>query len=241
MQEAALHLVFWCLKAALWVWIFVQGRRLGLAREYPLLYVYFGVAAATDTAMLLARYVFLDVNTYSYAYLYVSCYLTTLAASSAVALWIYFLHDRPRMRDIHLAVVPAVLILVEFTMPQGKLWFWEHVISVVYGASNYFAIAALLRRAFSRRVAMGWNVAMVLIAFTLPGALHALVSAAGTSGYLDAAVWKKFAALSAWIILAVAMTEHSPPELAPAGQMSYGESLFRMRRRVKLLWSVLRH
>ncbi len=90
-----------------------------------------------------------------------------------------------------------------------------HLVNLGYAFLTYLGIATFLRMRTARTFDLGWNLTMVLFALTVPPTFYGLVVVGYCIGlpipYENVALWTKLVSTAFWIILAVGMTEYSPP------------------------------
>lgn len=241
MEFAQLQYGGWLLNVALWVWIFFLGRQNRLFSAYKWIYVYAALSALFSTSLMVVAATH-GVSDLYYASLYVASQLSRLILPIIILLRIYFLFDSFRWRrDWHLACVPALLVTVELTQPHSG-WVFFRVIYIVFAIFVYVGLCTVARRILSRRVLLGWNLTMVLLALTIPGTLQALVFGAYllTGDRWNTQLWNHIGTLSSWLIITVGMTEYSPPRLTDWPEVESRVARERMWGDIKLLWRLLR-
>ncbi len=245
MEFAQVHYAGWLIKLCAWGWLFYQGRRNQIIRKYELVFAYAAVAALFST-LLLGVGSIVGLASPVYAHLYFWAEISGLVFTISILLKLYWLFDEVRWdRDWHLLLVPVLLCAIELLQPRDA-WVYFRLIYCVYSIAIYFGLCALVRRIFSQRVILGWNMSLVLLAFTVPGVFHALAFATflheGNAFAIQ--VWNQATAISSWVILAVGMTEYSPPRLVEevelAEQLEFRVVRVRMWESIKLLWRLLR-
>ncbi len=243
MDSITTHFVALLCKWIFWAWILYQGWRLQLFKHYRLIFTFVLYASLTESFTLFAALTW--PTSQFYAYWFLGTGLGSEAFCIAILVSIYFLFDRFRLaRDFHLLLVPALLILFEFSGDR-EVWFGYRLLIVGYAIQNYVGVSALCKRLLQGQLVLGWNLSMVLLALTLTAPLYGLLitGAIADVPFLPRVYWMKFISLSHWLIWAVGMTEYSPPQLVStrAPEFSVQESLARMRRGIRLLWALLRH
>ncbi len=241
MQFSEIHYAPWIIQVGIWGCICYLGHKNKLFTRYPLVFAYVGASAFFGCLNLYVASV-MGASSTTYAYLYAISELLCSGLTISILLSLYWLFDRFRWdRDWHLLAVPLALLLAEASVSRGG-WIFYRLNYVVYVTMNYYGACALLRHLFSRRVVLGWNLTTVLLAFTVPGAFYALSHAEFLFGGDPWArmIWMKVTALSSSAIMAVGMTEYSPPRLVEAPQLEFRTARMLMRASLKLLWRLLR-
>lgn len=192
--------------------------RFRLFKRYPIVFTYVFAAILLELFMNVVKFK-IGTDSLGYGYLYVGRSLITISLASAVILSIFFFYRPFSIRkDWHLAVVPA-LLAVFILSDSRRIWFYFRLLDIGYATLTYVGVVAVIRMHRTREVILGWNLTMVLLALTLPAAIYSSVFVVYTLGLNvskeDANLWMNGISVAAWIILAVGMTEYSPPLRVP--------------------------
>lgn len=209
----------WIAKAVVWAFLLMNALRNDLIRRYRLVFTMIISSMVLSVAMLLLSEQ-IGTGNMTYAIAWVSRSLLTAVITGGVAIQIYSIPGKisPR-RDWHLVVVPIILVLLTF-LDNERVWVYARVVSLTSLVVTYLGLAALVRTARCKRLDLGWNLKVVLLAVTVPSVFEYLVLTAYFMGlplsYDSTRLWLKGASLATWIILALGMMEYSPPVLRTA-------------------------
>lgn len=185
------------------------------ARKYKVVITYVFVRIGCD---ILARWSLLTfgVRSIKYTYVYVFCSTILILCALAVVLDIYRVLGAFSFKgDWYLPAGSLCIMLVGF-FDQRPIWPLYRMLDILYSILTFVGGATLLRMIVRRkRVNLGWNLKLVLLALTIPASFFSLVFVTFTMGmglsHQTASFWTQGAALASWIILVAAMYDHSPP------------------------------
>lgn len=225
------HEVIWLLKLVVWISLIATSVHLELISKYRIIFTYIFLKIFVEASSpLLAPLI--GTNSTAYLYLYIGLLTFFLLLAAWILLRVYRLFGSLRLsRDWHFAAVALGIVYLAFH-ETNDVWVVIKSLNVGYALLAYIGLATTIRMVRSRDIDLGWNLKMVLLALSLPASLYALIFVSYTMKAPvtneTASLWMRCAGLASWIILAVGMTEYSPPrrlgELAAPGADSHGDS-----------------
>ncbi len=206
----------WIVKALVWAFLLVNALRLRLIGKYPLVFAMIFVSMFCSVSMHWLAYAIGTANM-TYAAAWVTRGIVTETITAAVLLRIYFMAGKFNLRrDWHLFAVPILLVAAIF-LDGRPLWIFARVISASTLVVTYLGLAAIAHTARSKKLNLGWNLKMVLLAITVPSVFEYIVNTVYFMGMPlsreTAQIWLIGTELAIWIILAIGMVEFSPPVL----------------------------
>ncbi len=226
-------------KTAIWIYLLIQGFRLGLIHRFPVVYAFIAGSFFTfwvKTSVVLT----LGDGSAEYYWVYYGTTIPLRLLALLILLWIYYLPYRPRLkRDwILLAVIP-IFIAMSFTEPMsvGHRVFY---VLVFYQTSVGFLAASRLFS--SGRIKIGANLGWLLYGITIPAALQTFNRALN---YLGQELWSydafsvvnELTTVISWCMIVYGMRSYDPPrseEETPL--MNKDEAINRLKRYRQTLW-----
>ncbi len=222
------QLFLWLIKVSAWCGFFFFSLRNRLVVRYPLVHIYVVLAIFGDVSVSSVAF-WHGTSTMLYSYAYIAQSIVTAALASLVLAEIYLLLGGvTRVSYLHVMVV-LTLLVIAIAVNDRNLWIYIRLLNGCYIGLAYLGLVTVIRMQSRRHeVLLGWNLKMVLFALTLPAAFFSLVFVIYTFGsglsQHAATLWLTGVGVASWVILAVGMSEYSPPVFLNAREGEEGGS-----------------
>lgn len=205
------NLLAWAVKLFSWGAIAICSSKFQLPRKYPSVFSYMGAHAFLDVTITSVAFL-VGTETSFYLNIYTASSLVTTVLAFLVLCQIYFVFGPFNWwRDWHLFLVPTLVFAMTLSTskPLQGIWTGSYVVL------TYLGLAASFRMVTRREIDLGWNLKMVLLAISIPSGLYTLVLLGSFTGsavtYEVLSMWTRWVWVGSWVVLAVGMTEYSPP------------------------------
>jgi len=226
-------------KTGAWVYLLVQGARLGLMRHYPRVYV-FVACQLVGFWVRTGAVISLGADNPQYLWIYYGTIIPTELLALFILLWIYFLPFHPSIkRDWLLLAVLPVFAAMSITQPMHPFYRVSYVIS--FYLASVGGLAAW--RLFSfRTLTLGANLRGLFYGIYIPAGLQAFNEALK---YLGQEIWSydafrvvnELTTAISWGIIAFGMRRYDPLRVDEGGEaLSQEEAVSRLKRLRKEIW-----
>lgn len=226
-------------KTGVWLYLLIQGFRLGLVRRYSLTYAFFAGSFAAFWVKTISVLT-LGLASLEYYWIYYGTTLPLGLLALLILLWIYYLPFAPSLRRdwILLAVIP-LFIAMSLTEPESV---GRRILYVLFFYQTSVGFLAASRLFFSGRIKIGANLGWLLYGITIPAALQTLNRALN---YLGQELWSydafsvvnELTTVISWCMIAYGMRSYDPPYCGEATlPIEKGEAARRLDRFRQSLW-----